>query len=1495
MPLKKTNLKYIKRIKKIGKRFLQVFVILLVISSIVLALPSVQTKLGKYATDYLQDEYDVDIEVNKIDLSFFGSVVLKEVLIKDHHKDTLINVEELESSVLSFSNIMRNKMQFGDIYLENFVLNIKTYENEKDDALTVFAEKFDEEKVNNEPSGFKLTSEKLKFKNGFVKITDENKKDEKPVFYKIVSGAGENFVIDGPNVNVDVRDFNFIENHNLYIENLSTDFEYTKTSMKIHNIDLETKTSKIIGNLNFNYKREDLADFNNKVNISGNIENSSVSLLDLKNFYNEIGTQGSILLSTKISGQLNNLDLIDFKSKFEDKGIINGTFNVKNLFELENGFALDANFKNLTSNYKHLKTILPNILGKSLPSSFKQIGNFTLVGKTNISNDLIDANVTIKSEIGTAISDLELSNISDIDNASYLGHIKIIDLELGKIVKDSLIGKLSMEADVNGDGFTFDDINTTINGKIFKHQYKNYTYNNITVDGKLKNKHFNGEMEVNDENIKLNFKGLADFSKEIYRFNFKALVDYCDLNKLNLFKRDSISNIVGDIEIDLKGNSADNLEGAINFTNSQYINQKDVYYFEDFSVTSSFKDSFRTIDINSPEIIKGKVVGNFKFSELDKLIQNSFGSIYTYYKPYDVNPNQKLNFHFDIYNKIVEVFFPEISLSANTKINGKIDSNKDLFIVNIQSPKIIAYDNIINSINLQINNKNPLFNTQLKIDKVKSNVYDISKLHLINKTFNDTLYFGAEFYGGKRNTESYSLSFYHTFNKENKSVFGINKSILNVKNNKWYINSEENSENKIVYDKKNKKYLLSSFELSSGTQKIIFSGDIVEGVSKDLKFDFKNVNLADITPNIDSLNLQGKVNGKLNYTQDKNHIKPTVDMLLSNFYVNNSLQGDLNMKIEGKNSIKEYVVDISLKRNDEVNFSANGEIDFSTPKAIIDVDVDFVEFKLDAFSPLGEDVFNNIRGHAYGNVNLSGLLKNPTMEGDLFLDEAGMFFPYINVDYNFVGTSVINLKDQTFTFYDVQLQDVKEESLAELTGIIRHKNFDNWFLDLDVSTNNLLVLDTKESETSLYYGKGFFEGLATIKGFTDKLTIDIAGKTKKGTNFIVPISDIKTAESSELIRFKNNNVEDQEENEKIRREFISDKLKGLNMNFNLEVTKDAIFKMVVDKATGSYLQGSGTGNLQIEVDTKDKFDMYGDFIVDNGVYMFKYGAIVNKPFTMKKGGTISWSGDPITADINIEAVNIVSANPKTILENINTNRKIPVNLITRFSGELFNSKREFDIEIPNSSSTVASELNFKIRNNETIQFVTLLLSGNFYNQSDESNTSNSILYGTGADLLSNTMDNLLNDPNSKFRLKPVYTLGDRNDVNSIESSDQLAIDMDYQVNDKIFINGKMSVPIGAKEQKNIIGEVTVEFLLNESGTLRSSVFNRQNDIQYTIEEEGYTQGVGLSYQIDFDNGKELLEKLKLKKRTVKDTVYNKKEIDTINNKKIINFINKKNE
>ncbi|NNC69994.1 MAG: translocation/assembly module TamB, partial [Flavobacteriaceae bacterium] len=1004
-----------------------------------------------------------------------------------------------------------------------------------------------------------------------------------------------------------------------------------------------------------------------------------------------------------------------------------------------------------------MKQLLPNILGNTLPSVLNKFGRFSLAGQSYITEEIVNANIVINSALGRSVTDLELTNIDDIDNAKYKGQVEFIDLDFGKIVNDSLIGKLSLVADVDGQGFTLDKLDTRIRGTISKHQYKGYTYSNIDVNGIIKNQLFDGQLITNDDNLKMNFNGLADLSTKDYKFDFNADVAYSDFNKLNLFKEHSKAILKGKINIKLTGNTFDNIFGTIDFKDASYSNHVDDYYFKDFNVTSTFQDTVRIITVNSTDIVDGTLKGRFKYEELPQLAKNSLGSIYTNYEPDRVSSGQFLDFNFKIYNQIVEVFYPKVNLGSNSTIKGKINANQNKFELLVKSPRVEAYENIIEDIRLQIDNKNPLYNTLLSLGKLNTKYYNLADLNLVNVTLNDTLFFRTDFVGGERLQEKFDLSFYHTLNKNNQSVIGLKPSRIKFKENDWKINPSDNNQNKIVFDEKLQTFAFDRINAVSGDQEIDLLGVITDDTNKNLSLNLKDVKLEGITPNIDSLSLTGLVNGRLNYRQINGTTLPIAQIIVDDFYINKYSQGTFIVDAQGGSSLKKYIINATLQNEITESIEVQGEVDFEPDEPTIFANYALNKFKIDAFSPLGEDVLNTIRGEISGKGIVTGLLKNPDIDGDLALENGGLAFPYLNVNYDFIGKSKIELNKQTFTFLPTTLLDVVHDTEARLSGRITHNEFKKWFLDININTDNLLVLNTEESEEIPYYGTGFIQGNASISGYTDQLVIDVEGKTMPGSEFIVPLNDVSTIGDSKLVQFISKTEKGDDEN--VVEEVVFEGVKGLTLNFFLEATDDALAEIVVDRNTGSILRGRGFGNFDITINTNGKFEVIGTYVVSEGIYEFRN--IVNKDFIVQPGGSVSWEGNPFDAYLNnITAVYRTQANPSVLLDNVNTTRELDVDLIAKISGQLLNSDIEFDLDIPNSNSLVNSELQFKLsdQNRKMTQFFSLLVSGAFTNIDEGGIGIDAGVAGTSllSEKISSVLSNLLQSRGEKFNVGVSY-------------------------------------------------------------------------------------------------------------------------------------------
>ncbi|WP_412984876.1 translocation/assembly module TamB domain-containing protein [Pontimicrobium sp. IMCC45349] len=1452
--------------------------LLFVILVLVLSIPAVQTSLGKKATDTLNKDFGTNITIAKVGLQFNGDVELKDVYVEDHKQDTLFHIDELNTSILSFKKLYDNKLTFGDIDIYDLTFNLKTYKDEKDTNLDVFVAKFDDDAPKKEKSDFLLSSSDVSIEGGTFKLSDENKETTEILQFNDLNINATNFLILGPDVSARINKLAFVDDRGVEVKNMTTNFTYTREQMLFDYLQIKTENSTLKGKLQFDYKREDLQYFVDKVKVTANFEDSNIALDDLNAFYNEFGVNQNAKLSTSLYGTLNDLTASQLILSTSRNTIVDGNINFKNLFNKEDdNFIMDGKFNKLSSTYKDLKALLPNVLGNSLPSTLDHFDTFTITGNARVTSKTVDADIEVLSKLGIIITDLHLDKIDNIDDASYNGNVILDEFNLGILLNDPMVGNVSLNLDVDGNGFTVDKLNTQVKGDLYSFGYNNYEYFDTKIEGNVQNKIFNGKLVTNDENIDLKFNGLVDFSQDENIYDFTADVGHVNLNALNFVTRDSISVFKGYVKMDMKGTSLDDAHGNIHVKNSLYRNQNSEYKFNDFAVSSTFIEDIRYIEVNSPDIINGSIRGKFIIQDLPKLLENSLGDIYTNYKPHEIGENQYLDFNFNIYNKIAAVFYPNLKLGANTFIKGRIESNAKKFNLTFKSPNIKLNDFFANQIQLRLNNDNPLFNTYVEVDSISSKFYDVSKFSLINVTLNDTLYIKTGFKGGKQNRDDYDLNLFYTINEESKSVLGFKKSTVNFKNNEWFVNEEKNSQNKIVFDRLLRDINIDNLKMSHKNEEILLNAQVLDSTYKNIDLDFKDVDLVKITPTIDSLKLNGNVNGKLNVLHQDNVYLPESNVTIDNFKVNDFNLGSFKANIIGNESLTNYSVDVSLKEDSNESLSVKGNLNVAGKDPSLDLDINFNKFILNPLNPFGEGVITRIRGEVAGNARVTGRLQHPQINGELILDDGGLAIPYLNVDYEFEDDTRIALEKQSFIFNNADMIDVEHFSRAKLSGNINHVNFSNWSLGLNINSERLLVLNTEDSEDALYFGKAFVNGDIDISGPTDQLFIEANVSSEEGTVFKIPMSDTEALGENSFVHF----LSPEEKYAKNgTNEVALENVKGLEMEFNLDISENAQIEIILDRDTGSIIKGNGNGSLLAQINTNGKFNMYGDFIVSQGDYNFVYGSLVRKNFEVVPGGTLAWEGDPLRAEINIKALHKgISANPSVLLDNP-INQSIPVEVEIHLTEQLEKPNLDFEIRFPSVNSTLNTELNDRLRDKDKREFqaMSLLATGSFRS---ELAFDSSDVYGLVSDGVTSMLNELFADDENKVKLGLDLDLG--KNTPDYETDSKVAVTLSTKLSDRILVNGKVGVPVGGVSESTVAGDFEVQVLLNEDRTLSLKFFNRENSIQNFGEQIGYTQGVGLSYNIEFDNLKELLQKMFKNNKKKKASIVEEKKVESSDN------------
>lgn len=1443
----------IKKVLKIATRFFVGLILVLLLLGIALNIPIVQTRLAQYVVSLVNKDFKTNMAIDGVAISVFGGVKLKDVLIKDHHNDTLIYANRVKTNILDLKKIIDGDLIFGDLKLDGVTFNMTTYKKEKLSNLDVFINAFDSGKPSTKP--FLLTAKFAAITKGRFRVLDYNNKNPKLIELTKLNTQLVNFKVLGSDVKTQILDLSFLKDKGLYISKMSGQFSYTEKQLKITKLKASTKEkSEINGNVILNYKIEDFADFNNKVQFDVQIAASKIASNDIRFFYNELGKNHFFYTKANLTGSLNDLKINHFELEETRKTKVLGAIHLKNMLSTNKDFAVNCKFKTFTSTYEEMISLLPNVLGKKLPTVLNKLGRFSIVGTTEIVGVNLKANLDLSSDLGKLKTNFAMKGFDNIDKTLYSGNVILDNFNIGSLANTKEVGKVSLNLDIDGQGFTEKNLNTAIKGDVFNLDFHNYTYHNVALNGNFKMPIFKGTFTVGDPNLEMNFDGLVDLSKKDYLFDFQLSIDHADLYQLK-FTKDAVSNLSGDVMVQLNGNSIDNMRGDVLVYQTSYQNSKSTYYFDDFSIKSSFDATgIRTIAVNSPDIVEGKIEGKYKFNQLQKLIENSLGSLYTNYVPNKVAKGQFLNFDFSINNKIVEVLFPFLSIGEKTKLKGSINSDQNQFKLNFDSPQIIASKNTFDNIRVNVDNKNPLYNTYIELDSIKTPYYKIRDFSLINVTAKDSLFLRSEFKGGNKGEDYYNLNLYHTINKDNKNVLGISKSEVKFKDYLWFLNENDTQDNRIVFDKGFNDFDIEDIILSHEEQRIELTGLLKGSNYKDINLKFEDVNINKITPENEQFVFNGNMNGSFNFKQDKAVYRPSVSLEIDHLNLNKTDLGTLNFDIEGDESLSKFVLNSTIKNEDLESFNANGIIQIQNQETLLDLNLKLEQFKLGTLGNIGGDAFSNVRGLVSGNATIQGNSKKPDINGRLYIDKSGMTIPFTGGDYELLDRSIVDLTSEKFLFRNNLLTDTKFGTKGILNGSIEHKNFSDWKLDLTISSKRLLALNTVDSEDAAYFGVAFINGTATINGPVNSLFIKVDAKSEKGTSVKIPINNAESVSDNAFIHFVTLKEKYNLKNGITEK---TNDYNGLELEFDFDITPDAEVEVILDRNSGHGMKGKGNGSLLFKINTLGKFNMWGDFQAYEGTYNFRTTGI-NKKLAVTKGGSITWEGNPLKAQLNLEAVYKTTANPSLLIDNSSFNKKVPVEVVIGIKGDLMSPEPDFNIEFPTVSNVLKSEIQTKLYDKEVrqTQALYLLSSGSFLSSEG---VSKSDLSGSLFETATGILGNIIKSNNDRFNLG-FNVVGADKRIGK-EADGRVEASISTKINERLTINGKLGVPFGGINQTAFVGNLELLWRVNEDGTLNLRFFNKENDINYIGQGIGYTQGAGITYDIDFDTFGEMVNKM----------------------------------
>ena len=1430
----------------------------------VIQISVVQTYLAQIATKRLSEQFHADISVKGVDIAFFNKVILKEVLIKDQQKDSMIMVGELVAQIDSFSvkhkSLALEKLSLNDsrVWISMDSARVANYRFLFDTTATAA---IDSSQLWN------IRCTNFALKNASFSYTDQYAVDKKQFeLYDIflnISG----FQMNNDSMFFHIDKLSLSDRKNFKLTEFNAGFVQAGDRLKLTNL-YASMPHSVVSEAHVIIDKSKVRETGDyrllKLDIA--LNKSLVSMLDIGQLAPSLrGMDADLDISGRVYGSLADLKGKDLTISYGDYTKINCDFYMNGLPAIENTF-IHLDLKESTTHFSDLaKFRLPDIAQRefiTFPSVLYDAGLIEYQGSfTGFVSDFV-AFGTVKSNFGRLNSDLAFKP-SGTNEIEIDGHMKTVDFKIGELFKNDIVQKITYNGKISG---RFNKESHTlmadIEGKIDQIDLNNYALGNVELKGKISGKRFDGHMSVADENLNFNFDGAFDFNPKVPVFDFFMDLNRANLVALNLDKKHHPSELSFLMRANFTGSNIDNMAGAIWLEDGSYKNENGEIALNSFDL-KTFNDSISNRMQLRSDYLDADFQGNYKFYDLKnsvlKITSHFFPSAKIEYSPVKSKNNFQFSGKLKDFSKVTQVFSPGLFIEPS-EFKGSMDSEKDQLHVEARVPGLQYKGVALKDVSLdfsadkEISIRNRFGEIQFGTD------YSIYNLALVSSGADDEIETKISWNNFHERTYSGLLNASTKLRGADGDGIHLETSIspskIYVADSLWFINAA-----KVFVD--NSEIRINDFCIFNKEQKIKADGYISEDKEKPLSLKFENIDLR----NLDNLfqadtEIEGVLSGEASVLNLYEKAYFLSDLKIADFGLRGHSFGDVSM-VNKWDGISEAInSEVMINKGGRNTLLAKGN--YSPTGNMLDYIINVDGLSATALQPFMEGNFSEFKGEAYGKVRLHGGLSKILLDGGLYGKNAGLTLTFLQTAYTFSDT--VRFAGDSIIFDHILVKDV-EGNTAIFDGSIKHENFEHMVYDLNFKTSRIMAINTNPNDNERFYGKLYASGDLAITGLGLNVNIDATGRTERGSEMNILLDYEEQAEEYDFLTFIDHRFPKNKEEARLNTQEES----VLNMNFDVEVTPDARAQLIYNSQIGEVIRSYGYGNLQIGVDNDYNITMYGDYTVTRGDYLFTLENVINKKFEIQKNGTIVWNGDPYDATINLNAVYHLRASLKELFPTSETEidytQRVPVDCIIALTDNLNRPTIGFDIDFPSSEDRVKDEVEqfFNAEEDRNKQILSLLIRGSFYTPeylrgSYEASTSN-VVGSTVSELFSNHLSNWLSKIYNDFDIGVNYRPGNQ------VTDDEVELALSTQIfNDRVTLNGNIGNNASQatslnSNNSNIVGDFDLSVKLNKTGRLQFKAFNHSNN-NLIYETSPYTQGIGLSYREDYDNFSELWAKIR---------------------------------
>ena len=1465
-------------------------VLLGIVTSLFIAIqdPVFQKFAARYASGYLSEKTGGDIKVGRLLITPDFSVYLDNVIVKDLNDNELADIKALQTK-LNFRDALNGIIHLENVKLSNVTANLIQYEGEEKFNFAFLVDAFKTDTLKPEKEPLCVIVDKIDVKNlnfvywnqnkDYPDKTERHVMDYSHIALDDVYFKAQDFYLNGDSICAKVNSLKGKEISGLDVKNFSVDALVCSQGIFLDGLKAELNKTSIDADVHMLFNDYSaFSSFVDSVVFDATIRSTDIMLSDI-GVFSEIMYKmpNRILFEGRFTGPIEHFSVDDLKAEFGKSTVIEGSLSMHPL-DFNDG-EHEMNIKRLQFTYDDLTNFYIPSSTKTipLPESLRPLKSAKATLNFRGSYNDFDSEIHLTSGIGNVDLDVSRQKMENGDNV-FSGRIDADRVNAGLIANaEKYIGNLDLSTDFVVRFPKKGNVDLTMKGNAYQAELMGYTIDEIVLNGDLKENRFKGAVSVDDKVLGLDFNGLVDFNNKKFPVaDFRADISHADLKALKLMKNDSISEISTSIVANLKGFDIDNMEGELHLDNTVYRDGRGTYVMNDFD-GSILNDNLMQRRINiTCDFFNFEMAGQMNFASLMPVL-NEYGDSFVHFPRFEKNREAFQNYArtHDVDQDFIvslvlkdtktlsELFMPDLKIAKNTSVNGTFTSRSRQLNLTARTKGIEIGKVSINDVELRNFNNREFSYGSLSVGRVEwANItatdtmtIGLDNLSLFAKMGNDTIATRIKWDDEDLSDHNKALIESNFHPHENGGTVNISSADIVINDSLWNVSPSN------FIDILEGRVNISNLMLSHNRQSLRFDGYVPmnEGDTISLqmrKFDISNFDV--LTENM-GLNIDGLISGDALVSSLKADPMVLADLRIDKFGMNGDLIGDVEIESSWDNEDKSVDLEANIFNDDKRMLYAFGS--YYTAKEADNLDFTAVldSLRLSALSPVLSGFVSRVQGYGNGNIDIKGSIKQPNISGKISITEGGCKIGYLNTFYTFNPTILIDNK--VIVFKDMVLVDTLGNK-ARVEGEIRHDRFKDFYLDLKLYPKEFLALATTSKDNDTFYGTAVADGLITIRGPFSDIYLGIKARTQNGTALTIPLNGTSTVKDNDFIVFITPVTDTIEE---VSEETMMQRKRNFAIDLDIDATDVAKLKIMLPGDIGT-IDASGNGNVKLNTSTAEALSMYGNYTISSGRFQLTLMNLVTRNFSLKRGGSISWSGKPTDGRINATGVYTVKASLADLGLQIDstamTSNTVNVECLIHLKEALLNPTITFGMRLPNASEDVTQTVFSAVdTTNQMVmanQALSLLVFGKF-------------AYAGGSAGADQTMNLFgLFSANYQFDINQNMNVGVSYHSGNDESFDEYQVALRTQLfENRLTIETNVGVMSSnnpnADAASNIIGEFDLYYKLSKDGRLQAHFYNHSNYNtnfnSFAIDKRApYTQGLGLSYSRSFPTFRDLFRK-----------------------------------